>query len=110
MTTIEVTHTMPALETKTSIQLPFYFTSGTYSKFYCCMTAEMVLVTIHNGNYGQYMETKKYDDMDSLASRLSNEMRDKLYAPIEEAVFQHKFSEVHRELFYSINPELKPKQ
>lgn len=108
--TIEVTHTMPALETKTSITLPFFFTSGTYTKFYCCMTADKVLITVYNGQFGQQIETKKYDDEEEVASRIATEMRDKLYAPIEEAVFQHKFSEAHRELFYSINPELKPKQ
>jgi hypothetical protein len=35
-------------------------------------------------------------------------MRDKLYEPIDEAVFMHKFSEAHRAIFYVANPKLKP--
>jgi hypothetical protein len=31
-------------------------------------------------------------------------MREKLYEPIEEAVFMHHFSLAHREVFYSANP------
>jgi hypothetical protein len=31
------------------------------------------------------------------------------FAIIDPAVFHHQFSAAHRELFYIVNPELKPK-
>jgi len=107
-TTIEVTQTAPAIVTSTKVTLPFFFTAGTYTKQFCCMTAERVLISVTNTQYAKHIETRQYDDLDEVANRLAIEMRDKLYAPIDEAIFHHKFSEAHRELFYTINPELKP--
>lgn len=107
-TTIEVKQAMPAMVTSTKVTLPFYFTAGTYSKQYCCMTADRVLISVISGPAAYNLTTRQYDDLDEVADRLEIEMRDKLYAPIDEAIFHHKFSEAHRELFYAINPELKP--
>jgi hypothetical protein len=107
--TIEVTQTAPAIVTSTKVTLPFYFTAGTYTKQYCCMTAERVLISVTCSSYAKHIETRQYDDLDEVSNRLAIEMRDKLYAPIDEAIFHHKFSEAHRELFYTLNPDLKPK-
>ena len=110
MTTIEVKQAMPTtITTTTKVTLPFYFTAGTYSKQYCCMTADRVLISVISGPAAYQLTTRQYDDLDEVADRLEIEMRDKLYEPIDEAIFHHKFSEAHRELFYCLNPELKPK-
>ena len=106
---IEVQQAMPAMVTTTQVTLPFFFSAGTYTKQYCCMTAERVLISVTCSQYAKHIETRQYDDLDEVADRLAIEMRDKLYAPIDEAIFHHKFSEAHRELFYTLNPELKPK-
>lgn len=107
--TIEVTQTAPTVVGTTQVTLPFYYTCGSYSKFYCCMTEDLTLLVVYNSKFGAQIEAKIYDDQESVSFRLENDMRDKLYARIDEAVFQHKFSEAHRELFYFVNPELKPK-
>lgn len=105
---IEVTHTAPVRVGTTQISLPHYYIDGDYVKFYCCMTADMKLITVYHTKYGSTIETKFYEDEDSVAFRLERDMRDKLYEPIDEAVFMHKFSEAHREIFYVVNPKLKP--
>ena len=94
----------------TEIKLPFYFTCGDYSKSYCCMNENYVLIHVYSIGDDRVMqiETKQYEDADEVAYRLERESRDKHYAPIDEAVFMHKFSEAHRELFYRANPQLKP--
>ena len=94
----------------TEIKLPFYFTSGDYSKSYCCMNEDYVLIHVYSLGDGRVMqiETKQYEDEHEVAFRLERESRDKHYAPIEEAVFMHQFSQVHREIFYRVNPQLKP--
>jgi hypothetical protein len=105
---IEVTHTAPVRVGTTQITLPHYYISGDYTKFYCCMTEDMKLIQVYAHKYACNIETKVYDNHDDVAFRLEREMRDKLYEPIDEAVFMHKFSEAHREIFYVANPKLKP--
>jgi hypothetical protein len=105
---IEVTHKAPVHVGTTQISLPHYYISGDYVKFYCCMTEDMKLITVYHHKYACNVETKVYDDQDDVAFRLERDMRDKLYEPIDEAVFMHKFSEAHREIFYVVNPKLKP--
>jgi hypothetical protein len=105
---IEVTHTAPVRVGTTQITLPHYYISGDYTKFYCCMTEDMKLIQVYAHKYACNIETKVYEDHDDVAFRLEREMRDKLYEPIDEAVFMHKFSEAHREIFYVANPKLKP--
>jgi hypothetical protein len=105
---IEVTHTAPVRVGTTQITLPHYYISGDYTKFYCCMTEDMKLIQVYAHKYACNIETKSYDDEQDIAFRLEREMRDKLYEPIDEAVFMHKFSEAHREIFYVANPKLKP--
>jgi hypothetical protein len=92
----------------TEIKLPFYFTSGDHVKSYCCMNEQFNLIIVYRIGHSVQIESKHYDDADDVAFRLERESRDKLYAPIDEAVFMHQFSEVHRELFYRANPQLKP--
>jgi hypothetical protein len=105
---IEVTHTAPVRVGTTQITLPHYYISGDYGKTYCCMTEDMKLITVYHYIYGCNIETKSYDEEQDVAFRLERDMRDKHYEPIEEAVFMHKFSEAHREIFYIANPKLKP--
>ena len=91
----------------TEIKLPFYFTCGDHVKSYCCMNEHYMLISVYRIGHSLQMESKHYDDANDVAFRLERESRDKLYAPIDEAVFMHQFSEVHRELFYRANPQLK---
>jgi hypothetical protein len=105
---IEVTHTAPVQVGTTQITLPHYYIDGEHLKTYCCMTENLQLIKVYHSNYACNIETKQYDDTDDVAFRLERDMRDKLYEPIDEAVFMHKFSEAHREIFYVVNPKLKP--
>jgi hypothetical protein len=105
---IEVTHTAPVQVGTTKVTLPHYYIDGDYVKFYCCFTADMKLITVYHTPYGCNIETKCYDNEQDVAFRLERDMRDKLYEPINEAVFMHKFSEAHRQIFYVANPQLKP--
>lgn len=94
----------------TEIKLPFCYAAGNYFKHYVCITEELVIITFY-AKYGSIsIDTKQYDedDMDILANRIERDMREDLYEPIDQAVFQHLFSEVHRNLFYQVNPNLKP--
>ncbi len=92
----------------TEIKLPFYFTAGDYTKSYCCMNENYVLVTVYRIGGSIQIESKQYEDEHEVAFRLERESRDKHYAAIDQSVFMHKFSEAHRELFYRANPQLKP--
>jgi len=105
---IEVTHTAPVRVGTTQITLPHYYIGGVYVKTYCCMNENMQLITVYANQYGCNIETQSYDEAQDVAFRLERDMRDKLYEPIDEAVFMHKFSEAHREIFYIVNPKLKP--
>jgi hypothetical protein len=104
MTTIQITHMAPIVVGTTEINLPFFFTSGNYSKSYCCITEDFRLIDVHHNSMYTNIDVKRYDDMEDIATRLEIEMREKLYEPIEEAVFMHHFSLAHREVFYSANP------
>lgn len=105
---IEVTHTAPVHVGTTEITLPHYYICGEHVKLYCAMTENMQLITVYQSKYACNVETKQYDEKDDVAFRLQRDMRDKFYEPIDAAVFMHKFSEAHREIFYIANPQLKP--
>ena len=104
MTTIQITHMAPIVVGTTEIKLPFFFTSGNWSKSYCCVTEDLRLIDVHYSSIYTNIDVKRYDDMEDIATRLEIEMREKLYEPIEEAIFMHHFSLAHREVFYSANP------
>jgi hypothetical protein len=106
---IEVNTYHPVVNGTTQITLPFFYTCGSFGDIYCCMSADMVLTTVLSYSTNKQIETRKYDDSMQVQSRLEIDMRDKRYRAIDEAVFMHVFSEAHREVFYAVNPELKPK-
>lgn len=109
-TTVEVKHTVPTTVQITEVSLPFYFTNGKYIKHYCCMTAKGDLIEIsRNGGYW-HIDVTPHEDADDISNRLEHEFSDEFYGVIDEAVFMHKFSEAHREIFYMVNPQLKPLQ
>ena len=94
----------------TEVKLPCYYATGQYFKHYVCITEELVIISFY-AKYGSIsIDTKQYEeeDMDILANRIERDMREDLYEPIDEAVFKHLFSEAHRNLFYQVNPNLKP--
>lgn len=106
--TIEVKHKVPTTVHTTEVNLPFYFTAGKYVTQYCCMNEDGNLVTISkNGGYWNIQVTPN-DDADEIANCLEREFCDPMFAAIDEALFHHKFSEAHREIFYMVNPQLKP--
>jgi hypothetical protein len=107
--TIEVNTYHPVVNGTTEITLPYYYTCGSFGHVYCCMSADMVLTTVMSYSTNKQIEVRKYDDISQVKSRLEIDMRDKLYKSIDDAVFMHMFSEAHREVFYAVNPELKPK-
>jgi len=104
MKTVSIKHRVLTTIDTTEIKLPFFFTSGNYSKSYCCLTEDLRLIDVHYNSMYTNIDVKRYDDMEDIATRLEIEMREKLYEPIEEAVFMHHFSLAHREVFYSANP------
>ena len=73
------------------------------------MSEDMILTTVMSYNTNKQIEVRKYDDLSQVKSRMEIDMRDKLYEPIDAEVFMHVFSEAHREVFYAVNPELRPK-
>ena len=90
------------------VTLPFYYVCGDFSEIYCCMTAEKTLMTLMTSKSAYQIETRNYQGFAEVTSRLEIDMRDKLFKEIEPEVFMHKFSEAHREVFYAVNPQLKP--
>jgi hypothetical protein len=106
--TIQVHHKLPVTVEVNEVTLPYYWTSGNYVKSFCCLTEDLTLIDMHmNGTYTT-IDTTKLDDKEHAAERLEREFCTKNFAEIAEAVFLHKFAEVHRELFYAVNPKLKP--
>lgn len=74
------------------------------------MTANGDLIEIsRNGGYW-HIDVTPHEDADDISNRLEHEFDDEFYGVIDEAVFMHKFSEAHREIFYMVNPQLKPLQ
>jgi hypothetical protein len=110
MTTVSIKHRVLTTIDTTEITLPFYFTTGKLSKSYCCMTAEFKLITVwalRNG--GMSFDVRSYDDLDEVADSIAYDMNHyEEFAIIDPAVFHHQFSVAHRELFYCVNPQLKP--
>jgi hypothetical protein len=108
--TIEIQHTAPAVVRTEQVQLPFFYVCGSYSKTYCCITEDKTLIQIRYNDLCIAMDTWQYEEDSDIASRLEKDMREKYYAPIDEAVFHHHFSTAHRELFYKVNHKLRPIQ
>lgn len=106
--TIQVQTVAPTVVGTTEVTLPFYYVCGNFSEMYCCMTAEKTLMTLLTSKHAYQIETRTYQGFAEVTSRLEMDMRDKLFKEIEPEVFMHKFSEAHREVFYAINPQLKP--
>jgi len=107
--TIEVKHKLPVTVDTVQVTLPFYYKCGKYAPHYCCMQPDGNLIEVYNNGGYWHMEVSPHDDADEIADRLEREFCDPEYATIDEAVFHHKFSESHREMFYMVNPELRPK-
>jgi hypothetical protein len=104
--TIEIKHRAMTTVASTEVSLPFYFTCGTYVRHYCCMTAEMKLISLKvHGNYIS-LDVCTYDDMDDVANRLSLDFNDAMFSIIDEAVFMYQFSRLHRELLCIVNSNL----
>ena len=93
-----------------TVQLPFYYVSGIYFKHYTLITADRNLISFYRNGSSISLDTWQYsqDDDESLSNRIGKDMGTELYEPIEESVFLHMFSEAHRDLFYQVNPNLKP--
>jgi hypothetical protein len=112
MTTVSIKHRVLTTIDTTQVTLPFYFTTGKLSKSYCCMTPEFKLISVwamRNG--GMSFDVRSYDDLDEVADSIAYDMEHyEEFAIIDAAVFMHQFSVAHRDLFYIVNPELKPKQ
>lgn len=109
MTTVQIQHRIPTTVDTTEVSLPVFFTTGRLSKSYCCMTAEMKLISLHSAGAGYLsIDVRAYDDVDDVKFRLEREFSEAFFEIIDEAIFQHKFSEAHREVFYVVNPNLKP--
>jgi hypothetical protein len=106
--TIEVQQVAPTVVGTTNVTLPHYYVCGTYQKNYCCITEQMVLIQIRMNSVYANVDTCKYEDAEEVSARLEKDMRERLYEPVDAAVFQHKFSEIQREIFYMVNPQLKP--
>lgn len=106
---IQVRHRIPTTVATTEVALPFYYITGKYSKYYHCLTDEFQLITVwvHNGFLS--IEARHYEDMDEACSHLAAVFADMNYNECEAAIFDHKFSEAHRELFYALNNKVRPK-
>jgi len=106
--TIQVQHKLPVTVEINEVTLPYYWTSGTYVKSYCCLTEDLILIDMHmNGTYST-IDTTKLDDKEHAAERLEKEFCTKNFEEIAEAIFMHKFGELQREIFYMVNAKLKP--
>jgi len=107
--TIEVKHKVPTTVHISEVSLPLYLKTGKYSQHYCVMQSDGNLIEVHwQGGYW-HIQVTPHDDADEIADRLEREFCDPQYMPIDEAVFMHKCSEAHREVFYMVNPDLRPK-
>ena len=107
--TIEVQTYQPVVATTTAITLPHYYKCGSFGQIFCCMSEDFILTQVYSSSISNQIEVRKYDDLSQVKSRMEIDMRDKLYEPIEAEVFMHVFSEAHREVFYAVNSNLRPK-
>lgn len=110
MNTIQIKHRVMTTVASTQVSLPFYFTCGKHVKHYCCMTPEFKLINI--SSHGGYInaDVSTYEDIDEVTERLSREFDDVMFEIIDEAVFMHQFSVLHREMFYIVNSNLRPNE
>lgn len=107
--TFEVNTYQPVVAGTTAITLPHFYICGSFGQVFCCMSEDLILTQVMSYNTSKQIDVRRYDNLEQVKSRMEIDMRDKLYEPIDAAVFHHKFSEAHRELFYAVNPELRPK-
>jgi hypothetical protein len=107
MNTIEVKHRVPTTVYTTAVKLPLFFKTGRYVTHYMCMQADGNLIDI--SSHGGYWDISvvPHDEPDDISHRLEKEFSEMNYEQIDEAVFHHKFSEAHREIFYMVNPNLR---
>jgi len=89
--TIEVKHKLPVTVDTVQVTLPFFYKCGKYAPHYCCMQPDGNLVQVYSQGGYWHIEVTPHDDADEIS------------------VFHHKFSESHREVFYMVNPQLRPK-
>ncbi len=107
--TVEVKHKVPTTVHISEVSLPCFYSFGKYVTHYCCMQRDGNLVQVYSHGGHWHIEVSPYDDADEIADKLERDFCDSGYAPIDEAIFYHKFSEAHREVFYMVNPDLRPK-
>jgi hypothetical protein len=109
MTTVSIKHRVLTTIDTTEVTLPFYFTTGKLSKSYCCMGADFKRTSVFINGSNMSFEVDTYDDAEEAARSIAYDMENyEQFTIIDAAVFNHKFSEAHRELFYCVNPQLKP--
>ena len=107
--TFEVPTYEPVVSGSTEITLPHYYICGSFGQVFCCMSEDMVLTTVMSYSTNKQIEVRKYDSLSQIVTRMEVDMRDRHYKIIDAEVFMHMFSEAHREVFYAVNPKLRPK-
>jgi hypothetical protein len=109
MTTLSIKHRVLTTVDATEVTLPFYYTTGALTKSYCCMGADFKLTSVFINGGSMNFDVTTYDDAEEAASSIDYDMKNyEEFAIIDAAVFHHQFSAAHRELFYCVNPQLKP--
>jgi hypothetical protein len=109
MTTLSIKHRVLTTVDTTEVTLPFYYTTGQLSKSYCCMSADFKRTSVFINGNSMNFDVTTYDDAEEAASSIAWDVKNyENFTIIDAAVFNHKFSEAHRELFYCVNPQLKP--
>ena len=76
MTKIQINHMAPVVVGTTEIKLPFFFTSGNWTKSYCCITEDLRLIDVHYSSIYTNIDVKRYDDAEDISTRLEIEMRE----------------------------------
>jgi hypothetical protein len=107
MTTLEIKHQVPVTVETVQIQLPYYYQTGKYCKHYCCITEEKALIRMYQ-IAGWHIETKFFDDEDDIVSHLQSEMKDPTYCTLDKDLFETKFTQAHRDIYYTLNHYLRP--
>jgi hypothetical protein len=108
MAKISIKHRVLTTVDTSEVTLPFFYTTGGLSKNYCCMTADFKLISLRSRNGSISFDVTTYDDIEDAASSIDYDAKTDQFLIIDEAVFMHQFSVAHRELFYIVNPQLKP--
>jgi len=73
------------------------------------MGADFKRTSVFINGSNMSFEVDTYDDAEEAARSIDYDMKNyEEFAIIDAAVFHHQFSAAHRELFYCVNPQLKP--